>query len=108
MSQQSDMADAIYTRLASGPVSAASLVRELRLHWVPDSGIASVHFFIVEVICCLLHEDDVEVGDLTPAGPVSWGLRPEDSSEKIEAQLLAMATWFEDDTWCLFWKKSLA
>ena len=108
MSQQSDMADAIYARLASGPVSAASLVRELRHLWGTDHGIYSVHLFVVEVICCLLRKEDVEVGDLTSAGPMSWGLPPEDSYEKIEAQLLAMPTWLEDDTWCLFWKKSRA
>ena len=108
MSQQSDMADAIHARLASGPISAASLVRELRHRWGPDHGINYVHLFIVEVICCLLRKDDVEVGELTPAGPVSWGLPPEDSYEKIESQLLAMPTWLEDDTWCLFWKKPLS
>ncbi len=108
MSQQSDMADAIYARLAGGPISAATLVRELRHRWGPDHRIASVHFFIVEAITCLLHHDDVEVGDLTPAGAFSWGLPPEDSSEKIETQLLSMTTWLEDETWCLLWKKSTA
>ena len=64
MSQQSDLADGFYARLSTCPVAAAQLVRELRSRWGAGHGLGSVHGFVREVATCLLHHDDVEVGDV--------------------------------------------
>jgi hypothetical protein len=89
MSQQSDMADAVYSRLSTSPVAAAQLVRELRSRWGAEHGVGSVHGFVREVATDLLHHDDVEVGDLRGGQFVSWLLPAWDADERIDAELMA-------------------
>ena len=74
MSQQGDLADGFYARLSTCPVAAAQLVRELRSRWGAGHGVGSVHGFVREVATCLLHHDDVEVGDVRGGQFVSWSL----------------------------------
>lgn len=106
MSQQSDMADAVYERLRDGPVSAAALVRDLHRRWGADHGASSVHGFIREVATCLLHYEDVEVGHIENGKFVAWKLEPWDADEKIDAELMAMDRFLDDETLYVFQKKA--
>jgi hypothetical protein len=108
MSQQSDMADVVYRRLSSEPVSAAHLVRELRSRWGVEHGVGSVHGFVREVATCLLHHDDVEVGDVTAGRFVPWQLESCDADEKIDAELMAMDLFLDDESKYVFRKRPVA
>jgi hypothetical protein len=108
MSQQSDMADAVYRRLSSEPVAAAHLVRELRSRWGVEHGVGSVHGFVREVATCLLHHDDVEVGDVTAGRFVPWQLASWDADERIDAELMAMDLFLEDESKYVFRKRPVA
>lgn len=105
MSQQSDMSDAVYTRLSSGPVSAASLVREIRDRWGPEHGVSAVHGFLAEVGTCLLHRDDIELGDAQEGRFVPWKLDPWDADHRLGEELMALEIFLEDETRYVFRKK---
>jgi hypothetical protein len=108
MSQQSDMADDVYRRLSSQPVAAAHLVRELRSRWGVEHGVGSVHGFVREVATCLLHHDDVEVGDVRDGGFVPRSLPAWDADERIDAELMAMHTFLDDESQYVFRKRPAA
>jgi len=108
MSQQSDMADAVYHRLSAAPVAAAHLVRELRSRWGAEHGVGSVHGFVREVATCLLHYEDVQVGDVTTGKYVPWQLAPWEADERIDAELMAMDLFLEDEDRYVFRKKPVA
>ena len=108
MSQQSDMADDVYSRLSAGPVAAAHLVRDLRSRWGVEHGIGSVHGFVREVATCLLHRDDVEVGDVRDGSFIPWSLPQWDADEKIDAELRAMNTFLDDESQYVFRKRPAA
>ena len=108
MSQQSDMADAVYRRLSLKPVAAAHLVRELRSRWGVEHSVGSVHGFVRETATCLLHRDDVEVGDVTAGRFVPWQLAPWDADERIDAELMAMDLFLDDDNKYVFRKRPVA
>jgi hypothetical protein len=95
MSQQSDMADIVYDRLARSDVSAAELVQELRGRWGPEHGAPEVHRFVEEVAACLLR-DDVAVGDIRDGRFSAWTLEPWDAHAKLAQELLAMDTFLDD------------
>jgi len=90
------MADTVYQQLAQSTVSAAELVQQVRSKWGPDHGVGEVHHFVEEVATCLLHRDDVEVGDMRDGQFVSWGLEPWYARDRIERELLAMDTFLDD------------
>ena len=108
MSQQSDMADDVYNRLSTAPVSAAFLVRDLRQRWSSEHDAGSIHSFVREVATCLLHRDDVEVGDIADGRFVPWKLEPWDASNKIDAELMAMRSFLDDDEKYVFRKRPAA
>ncbi len=108
MSQQSDMADSVYVRLSAGAVAAAHLVRELRIRWGNEHGIGSVHGFVREVATCLLHHDDVEVGEVRDGRFAPWSLPPWEADEKIDAELMAMSTFLDDECLYVFRKRPTA
>jgi hypothetical protein len=108
MSQQSDMADGVYSRLSSESVSAAHLVRELRSRWGVEHGVGSVHGFVREVATCLLHHDDVEVGDLTAGRFIPWQLASWDADDRIDAELMAMDLFLDDESKYVFRKRPVA
>jgi hypothetical protein len=108
MSQQSDIADAVYHRLSSRPVAAAHLVRELRSRWGVEHGVASVHGFVREVATCLLHYEDVEVGDMQAGTFVRWALPQCDAADKIGVGLMALETFFDDENRYVFQKRQIA
>ena len=95
MSQQTDMADRVYDRLAQSDVSAAELVQELRGRWGPEHGAREVHRFIEEVANCLLRKD-VEVGDIRDGRFSAWTLEPWDAHRKLAQELLAIDTFLDD------------
>lgn len=105
MSQQSDMADDVHTRLVAGPIPAAHLVRELRSQWGVEHGVGSVHGFVREVATCLMYHDDVEVGDFNEGSFVPWQLLPEEADEKIDAELMAMEAFLDDESKYVFRKR---
>lgn len=105
MSRQSDMSDEVYARLGRGPVSVATLVRELRDRWGPGHGISEVHFFVAEVGTGLLHFDDVELGSVKEGRFVAWPLDPWDADERLEEELMALDAFLEDEDRYLFRKK---
>jgi len=105
MSQQSDMSDVVYSRLRGGPVSVATLVRELRDRWGPAHGVGEVHFFLAEVGTCLLHYDDVDLGDVKEGRFVAWPLEPWDANDRLEEELCALDTFLEDENRFVFRKK---
>ena len=90
------MADRVYQRLAQCTVSAAELVQQLRSKWGPDHGVGEVHRFVEEVATCLIHHDDVEVGDMHDGQFVSWRLEPWHARDRIERELLAMDAFLDD------------
>ena len=108
MSQQSDMADLVYDRLGSQPVAAAHLVRELRSRWGVEHGVKSVHGFVREVVTCLLLREDVEVGDITGGRFVPWPLPSCDTDDKIDADLMAMDSFLDDEEKYVFRKRTVA
>jgi hypothetical protein len=95
MSQQSDMADKVYHRLAQADVCAAELVRELRSTWGPGHSVGEVHRFVEEVAACLLR-DDVEVGDLIDGRFVPIRFELWDPHFKLQQELMEMDTFFDD------------
>jgi hypothetical protein len=94
MSQQSDMAEDVYTRMGQRPVASADLVHELRARWGPEPGVGSVHRFVEEVVACLLHHDDVQVCDMTGGRFTPWSLEPWDAYKKIADELMSMDVFF--------------
>jgi hypothetical protein len=68
----------------------------------------SVHGFVREVATCLLHLEDVEVGDLKNGKFVRWPLEPLEVDEKIDTDLLAMDEFLDDKTRYVFRKKQSA
>ena len=102
------MAVVVYSRLSTEPVPAAHLVREMRSRWGGDHGVGSVHGFVREVATCLLHHDDVEVGDIAAGRFVPWKLEPCDASDKIDADLMAMKSFLDDEEKYVFRKKPVA
>jgi hypothetical protein len=108
MSQQSDMADDVYSRLNSQTVAAAHLVRELRSRWGAEHGVGEVHCFVSEVANCLLRYDDVEVGDVRDGRFVPWSSAAWDADERIDAELMAMHTFLDDESQYVFRKRPAA
>lgn len=102
MSQQSDMADAVYRRMGAGPVPVAAFVRDLRERWGSEFGVGAVHGFVREVAAFRLDRDDVEVGDIEDGSFVPWALPSWDADEKIDTELMAMDTFLEDETQYVF------
>ena len=102
MSQQSDMADAVYKRLQEGPVSAATLVRDLRKRWGAEFRASSVHGFVREVATCLLHRDDIEVGHIEEGRFIAWNLEPWDADRRIDKEFIAMDHFLDDETQYVF------
>ena len=51
-----------------------------------------------EVATCLLHHNEVEVGDMRYGGFVRWPFPPWDADEKIGAELMAMDAFLDDET----------
>ena len=92
MSQQSEMADQVYWRLAGGPVSAAILVQEIQARWGVGHSIASVRLFVSEVANGLLHRSDVEVGCVRGGHFSPWGVEPWEAADRIEKQLRGSQT----------------
>ena len=108
MSQQSDMAEDVYRRLSAGPVAVAHLVRELRGRWGVEHGVGSVHGFVREVVTCLMHHEDVEVGDVRDGRFVPWSLPSWDADQKIDAELMAMDLFLDDESQYVFRKTPTA
>jgi hypothetical protein len=96
------MAEDVYRRLHSQPVAAAHLVAELRDRWGVEHGVGSVHGFVREVATCLLHRDDVEVGDVAGGSFFPWTLEPWDADERIDRELMAMDSFLEDHSKYVF------
>jgi len=61
-----------------------------------------VHGFVDEVAACILHYDDVEVGDIRDGHFTGWGLKPWEAHVKLEQELLAMDTFLDDKERCVF------
>lgn len=108
MSQQSDIADDVYRMLSSQPVAAAHLVREVRSRWGVGHGVGSVHGFVCEVMTCLLHYEDVEVGDVIDGAFVPWSLPAWEADERIDAELMAMHAFLGDESQYVLRKKPAA
>lgn len=106
MSQQSEMASRVYRCLGEGTISAAHLVRELRDKWGSEHGIGSVHGFVREVATCLLHYDDVEVGDVNEGRFISWELAPWDANHRFDSELMARGAFLEDENRYVFRRSS--
>jgi hypothetical protein len=106
MSQQSEMASVVYSRLGKGPVPAAHLVRELRATWGPAHGVSEVHGFVREVATCLLHHADVQVGDMKEGVFVPWNIPAWDADEKIDSEMMAMEHYLEDEARYVFGKEN--
>src|SRR5438132_9940643 len=102
MSQQSDMADSVYSRLSEGPVPAAHLVRELRDRWGGEHGVSEVHGFVREVATCLLWRGDVDLGDLKEGRFVSWSLEPEVANTRVDEELMSVDVFLEDQSRYVF------
>jgi len=105
MSHQSDKAEIVYERLSTGPVATADLVHELRSQWGAEHGVASVHGFVREVVTLLLLHEDVEVGEIRAGIFVPWSLTSWDADDKIEADLMAMRTFLDDESQYVFRKR---
>jgi hypothetical protein len=105
MSQQSDMAEIVYGRLSTGPVATAQLVQELRSRWGAEHGVGSVHGFVREIVTLLLHHEDVEVGEIRAGKFVPWSLSSWDADDKIDADLMAMRTFLDDESQYVFRKR---
>ena len=97
MSQQSEMADRLYDRLAQSNVSAAELVRELRTRWGPLHNAAEIHRFVEEVARCILSHKDVEIGEIHDGRFRSWKLQPWESDDKLTQELLSLDTFLDDN-----------
>ena len=95
MSQQSDMADTVYERLARSDVAAADLVQELRARWGPEHNAPEVHRFVEEVAACILHHDDVEIGDMHDERFSAWRLEPWEAHDKFARELVALDTFLK-------------
>ena len=67
---------------------------------------SSVHGFVREVAACLLHYDDVEVGDIESGKFVAWNLEACDADERIDSELMAMDDFLADDTRYVFRRKT--
>ena len=98
MSRQSDMADSVHRRLARSPVPLAHLVRELRERWGSEHSVGAVDGFIEEVAACLLHDGDVEVGDVVDGHFKSWRLESWDAHARIDEELLSGPELFDDES----------
>jgi hypothetical protein len=96
MSQQSDKADAVYDRLAESDVSAAELVQELRARWGPDHKAPEVHGFVEEVAACILHHEDVQIGEVHDQRFSAWPLERWEVHDKFARELLALDAFLED------------
>jgi hypothetical protein len=105
MSQQSDMADAIHQRLSAGPVSVASLVRELRKRWGPAHGVSAVHGFIAEVSRCTIGRDGVQLGTLVDGRFVPWQGELCDIDDRFEEEMKSADTFIEDEDRYVFAKE---
>ena len=107
MSHQSDMADRVYDQLAQSEVSAAELVQELRSKWGLEHRAPEVHRFLEEVVACILHHDDVEVGEIRDGRFSAWRLEPCESRDKIARELLALDTFLDEKTQYVFRKRKI-
>src|SRR5882762_10030431 len=96
MSEQSEMAERVYDRLAQSDVSAAELVQELCARWGPEPCVPEVHRFVEKVAACLLHHDDVEVGNVRNECFTGWTLEPWHAHDKLAQELLAMDALLDD------------
>jgi hypothetical protein len=105
MSQQSDTADLVCERLRSAPFPLAWLVRELRAKWGDEHRVLAVHGLVREVATCLLHREDVEVGDLHEGRFVPWQTEAWHADERIDTELMAMTAFLDDEARYVFQKK---
>ena len=105
MSQQSDVADAIYHRLSAGPVSVASLVRELRERWGPEHRVSEVHGFLAEVSRCTIGRDGVQLGAVVDGRFVPWQGELCDIDDRFEEEMEAADAFIEDENRYVFVRK---
>lgn len=99
------MADAIHQRLSAGPVSVASLVRELRARWGPEHGVSAVHGFIAEVSRCTIGRDGVQIGALVDGRFVPWQGEPCDVDDRFEEEMKSADVFIEDENRYVFAKE---
>jgi hypothetical protein len=97
MSQQSDMADSIHSRLRDGPVTVATLVRELRSRWGPEFVPSAVHGFIAEAARCLIGREGVRLGAVQDGRFVPWSGEVWDIDARFEKEMLSLDTFLEDE-----------
>lgn len=105
MSQQSDMADEVYRRLSAGPVSVASLVRELRELWGTEFGPSAVHGFIAEVSRCTIGRDDVQLGSVSDGRFTPWSGELCDIDDRFEEEMMSLDAFLEDEHRYVFARK---
>jgi hypothetical protein len=94
----------IHDELAKAPVALATLVGQFRVAW-PGEGVAAVHSAAMEVAADLLHQGDVQVGDLEAGKFVPWPIKPWAAEEKIRAELLAQPGFYANDRQIVFRRK---
>jgi hypothetical protein len=104
MSEQSDVAEAVYGRLGRGLVSTAQIAREVRNRWGADHGFMAVHGFVREVGTCLLFRGDVQVGDLKDGVFSAWNLGPDEADAKLSDELMSLDSFIDDDSRYVFRK----
>jgi hypothetical protein len=105
MSQQSDMADEVYRRLSAGPVSVASLVRELRERWGTEFGPSAVHGFIAEVSRCTIDREGVQLGSISAGHFKPWPGELCDIDDRFEEEMMSLDAFLEDEHRYVFAKK---
>jgi hypothetical protein len=105
MSQQSELADWVYSRLPDGPIPASRLVLLVREKWGAIAEPQAVHLFVSESLACLLRNEDVEAGDLLDEVFLPWRTEPSDSALKINDELSVYETYLEDPSRYVFRKK---
>jgi hypothetical protein len=105
MSQQSEMADEVYRRLSSDPVTAASLVRELRARWGPEFTPSAVHGFIAEVSRCTIGRDGVHLGSVSDGHFRPWSGELYEIDDRFEEEMMSLDAFLEDEHRFVFVRK---
>ncbi|RYD85062.1 MAG: hypothetical protein EOP84_03680 [Verrucomicrobiaceae bacterium] len=85
----------------------AHIIHKLCSQWGAEQSVHSVHGFAREVATCLLHYDDVEIGELRDGRFLLWSLPAWDADQKIDAELMAMETLLSDESQYIFRKKPM-
>lgn len=95
---------AAYERTKSGPLSLATVVKELREAW-PKENIPVVHSAALEVGTALLHRGDIEVGEMVDGKFVPSPNAPWQTNEQMQSDLKDTSTPFENDRRYIFRRK---